>query len=492
MKKFKYILLAILFTSIYGCEDNFLDTEAANSITREQLESTPAANEATLRAIYANLRSFGIGNPARVDVDYGQKGIMAITDMMGQDIVLNNFNWYIFLYNYNGRQQTSSRTNIVWNTYYTAIADANSVINGLRDRNDRTSEEDALLGQALAIKAFSLFNLVRVYSDTYIGNETSPGVPIPDRVDIVSGKGRGTVQDVYDVIIPDLELAVTLLDGYSRDTKQEIDKNVAMAFLANVYLETGNWQGAADNAAGARAGYSLMPGEQYAIDGWDDINNVEWMWGADIDNLTSTTFISFFSHFDSTAGGYGGVGFGFGFKMIDARLYDQIPDTDLRKAAWIDPVDGNPDFPAEEGYIGYANVKFIDQTFFEGDYSYMRAAEMWLVEAEAKARLGDPTAADVLFELVSNRDPGYVKSTNTGMDLVEEIYLQRRIELWGEGVSWFDLKRLKKPLDRSGPGSNHRSFGLVDIPVGGDFFKMQIPQGELNSNPNIGPNDQNP
>ncbi len=492
MKKFKYIFLITITVFLYNCEKDFLDTEPADSISTEQVAATPAANQAILRGIYANLRTNGIGNAARVDVDYGQKGIMAMVDMLGQDMVLNNFNWYIFLYNYNGRQQTSSRTNIVWNTYYTAIADANSVINGLQDKEDRDASEDALLGQALAIKSFALFNLVRFYSDTYIGNESSPGVPIPDRIDF-DGKGRGTVQDVYDQIIPDLESAKTLLASYTRANKQEIDQSVVQGFLAKVYLETGNWQLASDNAAAARSGYTLMPGDQYATDGFDDINNVEWMWGADIDNLTSTTFISFFSHFDSTAGGYGGIGFGFGFKMIEARLYDQIPDTDLRKDAWIDPVAGNPNFPASAGYIGYANTKFIDATgSFEGDYSYMRSAEMYLIEAEAKARLSDPTAADVLFELVSNRDPGYVRSTNTGTDLIEEVYLQRRIELWGEGVSWFDLKRLKKPLDRTGAGSNHRSFGLVDIPVGGDFFKFQIPQGELNSNPNIDVIDQNP
>ncbi|BFP41806.1 RagB/SusD family nutrient uptake outer membrane protein [Flavobacteriaceae bacterium GF1] len=490
MKKFKFLLTLTLIVGLYGCEEDFLDTVPANSISAEQVAATPAANQGILRGIYANLRSTGVGNPTRVDLDYGHKGMMAICDMLGQDIVLNNFNWYIFIYNYNGRQQTSNRTNIVWNTYYTAIADANSIINGLEDKADRSVDEDALLGQALAIRSWSLFNLVRFYSDTYIGNEGSPGVPIPDRIDF-DGKPRGTVQDVYDVIIPGLESAVTLLNGYSRETKQEIDQSVAQGILANVYLETGNWLGAATNAAAARSAYSLMPGEQYAVDGFDDINNVEWMWGADIDNLTSTTFISFFSHFDSTNGGYGGIGFGFGFKMIDARLYEQIPLTDLRRDAWIDPVDGNPNFPESEGYIGYANVKFIDDTFFEGDYSYMRSAEMYLIEAEAKARLGDATAADVLFELVSNRDPGYVRSTNTGMDLVNEVFLQRRIELWGEGVSWFDLKRFNLPLDRSGPGSNHRSFGLIDIEAGGDFFKLQIPQGELNSNPNLGPADQN-
>jgi len=54
------------------------------------------------------------------------------------------------------------------------------------------------------------------------------------------------------------------------------------------------------------------------------------------------------------------------------------------------------------------------------------------------------------------------------------------------------LKRLKKPLDRTGAGTNHRSFGDVDIEIEGDFFRMQIPQGEINSNPNINVGDQNP
>lgn len=485
----KIILILVLVAGFYSCQDDFLDTDPANSISSEQVASTPAANQAILRGIYANLRSTGIGHPVRVDVDYGQKGIMAIADMMAQDIVLDNFNWYIFLYNYDGRQQTSSRTNIVWNTYYTAIADANSIINGLIANEDRNSDEDAILGQALAIRGFSLFNLVRVYSDTFIGNESTPGVPIPDRIDF-EGQERGTVQDVYNQIIPDLETAKSLLDGYARANKQEIDQSVVQGFLANVYLETGNWQLAASNAADAKSNYSLMPGEQYATDGFDNINNIEWMWGADIDNLTSTTFISFFSHFDSTAGGYGGD-FG-GFKKMDARLYDQISESDLRRDAWIDPDEGstNPDF---EGLPALANVKFIDETgAFEGDYSYMRVAEMYLIEAEAKARLGDATSADVLLELAGNRDPEYTLSSNTGMALVEEIYLQRRIELWGEGVSWFDLKRLNRPLNRSGEGSSHRTFGIVDIEAGGDFFKMQIPEGELNSNPQIGPADQNP
>jgi hypothetical protein len=60
----------------------------------------------------------------------------------------------------------------------------------------------------------------------------------------------------------------------------------------------------------------------------------------------------------------------------------------------------------------------------------MRIAEMYLIEAEAKAWMGDATASQALFTLISNRNPAYVKSTATGQTLVNEIYLQRRLELW--------------------------------------------------------------
>ncbi|MEQ3498249.1 RagB/SusD family nutrient uptake outer membrane protein [Tenacibaculum sp. SSH1-16] len=480
MNNLKIFIFLLTLTFSFGCSEEFLDTDPERSISSEQVASASAATEAIVNGIYANLRSSGVGNPARVDVDYGQKAMMAYADMLGHDIVLHNFNWYIFVYNYNGRQQTSSRTNIIWNTYYTAIADANSVIIALDGKVDRTDKENALLGQALAIKSFSLFNLARFYCHTYLGNESDPGVPIPDRVNF-EGNGRGTLQDVYDRIIPDLERAKDLLVGYTRNSKQQIDLSVAQGILANVYLETGDWLKAADNANKARQSYSLMPGTDYASDGFDNINNVEWMWGADIDSQTSSSFVSFFAHFDSTSGGYGGT-LG-GYKKIVPRLYDQIPDTDLRKAAWVDPNNNNTSFP------DYTNLKFVDATgSFEGDYSYMRSAEMYLIEAEAKARLGDASAADVLFELVSNRNPAYTKSTNTGMDLVNEIYLQRRIELWGEGVAWFDLKRFKLPLDRTG----HPSFGNISITPEGDFFRFQIPEGEINSNPKINSSDQNP
>ena len=172
------------------------------------------------------------------------------------------------------------------------------------------------------------------------------------------------------------------------------------------------------------------------------------------------------------------------YKTIDSRLYNSIPDTDERKKVFGDENDN---------VVPYANYKFYDETFFIGDYVYMRAAEMYLIEAEAQARSGNASeAANVLYELVSTRDPGYTKSTKTGNSLVSEIHLQRRIELWGEGFSWLDMKRNGVDLERDYEGSNHSAFGKFNRPISDNQMLFQIPERELDNNVEINDIDQNP
>ncbi len=139
----------------------------------------------------------------------------------------------------------------------------------------------------------------------------------------------------------------------------------------------------------------------------------------------------------------------------------------------------------------YTNQKFIavDNGDSRVDVPLMRNAEMYLIEAEAKARQGqDAAAAQVLYDLVITRDPAYTKSTNTGAALIEEIMTHRRIELWGEGYRFFDLKRLNLPLHRAG---NHQLSlaNIMDIPAGDNLWTWLIPQDELDANPLMVQND---
>lgn len=133
----------------------------------------------------------------------------------------------------------------------------------------------------------------------------------------------------------------------------------------------------------------------------------------------------------------------------------------------------------DDDYRARITSKFSFSTF-EHDIPIIRSPEMILIEAEAKARQGDDDgAATLLYELQLNRDPNAVQSGNTGSDLIEEVLVERRKELYAEiGVEWFDAKRLRRGIPRDG---NHR---LIDSDLQPDDLKffLKIPQDEIDAN----------
>ena len=191
-----------------GCKPEFLDTVPENTISNEQLAKNPTALQAIINGVYANMRTYGIGGDTR-HVDFGHTGVRAGLDMMGHDVTMPFLHWYGFYHNYDAREQTSSRTRIIWNTYYTQVAEVNSIINAIEPTTD-DPDAAALLGQALALRAFFTFNAARIYAHTYIGHENELCIPLPDGASF-DGKPRATVAAVYEKMVADLEGAVTLL-----------------------------------------------------------------------------------------------------------------------------------------------------------------------------------------------------------------------------------------------------------------------------------------
>jgi starch-binding outer membrane protein, SusD/RagB family len=175
-------------------------------------------------------------------------------------------------------------------------------------------------------------------------------------------------------------------------------------------------------------------------------------------------------------------------KAINSLLYNQISPTDVRAKMWVKaPTAANTLVPPGGVRVPYHVQKFRlpanPSTSTMGDIPYMRAAEMFLIEAEALARQGkDNEASKVLFDLVSKRDAAYVQSAKTGAALIEEIIFNRRIELWGEGFRFTDLKRLNQPLNRNGANHNPAVAVVFDIPAGDPQWEFLIPIREINAN----------
>jgi hypothetical protein len=255
-------------------------------------------------------------------------------------------------------------------------------------------------------------------------------------------------------------------------------------------LQMEDWANAATYANKARTGYAPMTTGQY-LAGFSSITNPEWMWGMQVINDQSTILASFFSHVDVTVFGYAQAGNQ--QKKITKALYDQIPASDVRKSVFTAPGAGggtNPDYNQRK-------FRVADPSSWAADYLFMRAGEMYLIEAEALARQNqDPQARTVLETLVKARNAAYSAAGFSGAALVNEVLLQRRIELWGEGFSLLDIKRLKTGLNRPTGAGNHGAPNLnpniVTMPDQDPRFLMKIPQREIDANESMTTADQNP
>jgi hypothetical protein len=120
----------------------------------------------------------------------------------------------------------------------------------------------------------------------------------------------------------------------------------------------------------------------------------------------------------------------------------------------------------------------------------IRASEMYLIEAECEAELGNYTIAqEALFKIQERSNARYQKSNATGQELIDEVLMERRKELFGEGFRWNDIKRRSLDVVREGDHWAKFNFGPNDP----DYYRLTfpIPQSEIDANDKISQNEQN-
>ena len=239
--------------------------------------------------------------------------------------------------------------------------------------------------------------------------------------------------------------------------------------------------------------------------GMSDIEDHSWMWGilvAETDRTVTTGICNWPSHMGSLNYGYASVG---AWRRINVRLYDAIPATDVRKGWFLDENATSPNLNAEQaayvaeaGCYPYTQVKFgcyNDETYTStnaNDIPLMRVEEMYLILAEAQAMAGDPAAGAATLQnfVTTYRDAAYVCNATTDVNVQDAVWMQRRIELWGEGFSYFDLMRLNKGVDRRGAG--FEAAYTYNIPAGDPALIYRLPKAEIEGNALISDAQNNP
>lgn len=498
---FTLLVCSVLFSN---CSKDFInDVRPTDSATPEEVFASSSTVRSYFNGIYRQMRNQwvsidqSVGSTSNADT-YGYVSVLLARGVKGTDIVMPYSNWYHFDYQHANREPVYRRVSFTWYFFYELINQTNTLIDGVQTSSTIPDEEkNALLAEARALRAFFYFELIREFQFNIMKDPGAPGIPIytsPTTIENLEGKSRGTIQQVFDQINGDIEYALQHL-GSARQGKDQVNINVAWGMAARIYLEQERWEEAADAAQNAIEGLRL-DAEGY-LDNYGGLVSPEVIWG--FFQTTQTGGQSLYygtpsSFFEMTGEGYDAF-------WISAEFASHFTDTDVRNTFYIytdDPQ--SPDYLATNKFGTSTGEKIPLISGKDGDWktidfnesvNLMRVGEMYLIRAEALARLDNGNAASVLLDLQQNRDPQAVESGNTGADLIEEILLERRKELYGElGIDWLDAKRLQRSIDRS--NSNHPQPFDFFIPANDPVFNLKIPQSEIQANSSLTSADQNP
>ncbi len=515
-----YLLMASATLLAASCNDideqDYSGSRLSTAELNRTVESVPERIEASFAGMFNLLGKPGAGGNTDVADDFGLISSFISLDAEGADLSFadNGYNWF------SPADELTSRTANYRNPYlryvipYRQIGIANEVI---ASYPAETTDANALqhIAQARAMIAYDYMQLAPYFQFNYTEHADEPCVPIiyGDSVDATQNP-RATVREVYKVVMDNLNYAVEHLEGFERSSKMYIDQNVAYGLRARAHLIMGNWAEAAADAEKAMEGYTPATAEEVRIQAFDDISEHNWIWGFDVTlpmtqafgqatYCTPAAWLSAFSG-NGYAAATGNV------PVINKLLYDKIPATDVRHGWWLDANMHSPNWSeltwgdakgdaiaslvTDDGnkiaFYPYASIKFgmqdgVGNTNNVSDFPLMRVEEMILIQAEGLARSGnEELARNVLENFVRNyRDPSY-SSTNHRLSLLDEIWFQRRVELWGEGFFTGDAKRLGKPIVRfhGGKASNFPAAYQFNIEANDGWLNMRFPDSELDNN----------
>jgi hypothetical protein len=453
MKKiFKYGLLSAMAITMISCGDEFLERPAdqgSASLTSAQLEDAsavdPAVGDALMGGVYSLTFTTRTGGTSGHD-DFGHKSYDIFSDMLSSDLALSQsvYGWYrASITEYQAPTDfTFADNRQVWRYYYRIVRGCNEVIDGLggMDVVPESAANKAVMGQAKALRAHSYYYLTQFYQKSYDASEEI--LPIYYSATELNGP-KVAASVIYDLIEADLTDAISLLDGFERDNKTQINKTVAQGIYAYVLGARGTDYPKAYAMAKAAitGGYTLMSDTEIT-GGFNNVNTSGWMWGVDLNDEIGLGLVSWWGQMDYYSYSYPAFG---DSKSIDAGLFDAIPANDFRKAQFnVSPGTATHLMPLNKFYDS-DRTRYGSSRIVKADYVYMRVAEMHLLAAEFAAfSNNDGQAKTELKAVVSQRvpDASYIDGLS-GQQLKNEIYLQTRIELWGEGKSYLAMKRNK-------------------------------------------------
>ena len=507
-----------------SCVDETEPTKFAN---QSQVNASSAATEALAYAMpmYFNNVDQDALDTYNWHAVFGYGSMAIIRDMQTNDRSIGSkYNaHYLWAAADKSMDYDNFRMKYIWSYYYGFVLTANKVLQAIDIKNCDDNQK-GYYGTALAFRAMLYLDLARTYeflpNDAINGkndkgndvtNLTVPIVLETTSEDDARNNPRATREEMFKFILSDLDKAEEYIKFSPFNGDQTFPHlDCVYGLKARLYMWVEDYANAAKYARlaideAANNGVGLMTEEEClnTKTGFNDIS--KWMWGTQMtseDRAVTTGIVNWTSWMtNEQTFGYAGVG---ATCMIDAKLYSKISDTDFRKLEFVGPngpVKGQK-FCSTAAYANYgiydfsallapySSIKFRPNEGEADDYKtacataipVMRVEEMYLIEAEATAHTDAAKGKELLTAFMKTRDPQYSFAGTSTQAVVDECFLQKRIELFGEGQIFFDYKRLNKPVDRTYENNNWPTTAQLKTTTRPAWMNWPISINEVNNN----------
>lgn len=488
MKKFKLITVLsglLLGWVMWSCSDSFIDVKPSEKITIEDLTeyNNNDGAKSFITSIYSkyldyDMSSFSWIGLTSITTDNADKGSDP-GDTGGDKDILDALEW----------TATTGAVLQVWQASFKVVNRANQALQVLPELDGADADlRERLAGEAKFLRAFTYFNLVRLYG----------GVPIVNRVpeagneeDDAMLEARKSIAEVYQFIEQDLLEASEVLpekSAYGAADRGRATVGAAHALLAKVYLYQEKWQEAVDQTDLVN-GYSLTPdyADIFQESGENNQESIFEIQGKGGDGEPGI------QQYSQVQGPRGTGGWGWGFNTPSQNLVDAFAnENDLvrRDATIIRTGSGGTLYdgrPVEDTWQNpYYNYKAYAPTFLGDSYTevnirYLRYAEILLIKAEALNELGRTTEALIPLNEVRSR-VNLPKVTSTDQQEVRKaIWKERRLELAMEHDRWFDIVRTGQAQQAMAADGKTFEVGKHEVfPIPDSFIRETDGRAEQN------------
>ncbi len=413
----------------------------------------------------------------------------------------------------------STNTDIksVYGALYMLIGRCNFLLEGIADIESGIANDDdyqklqQYKGEAHFARALAYSELVKMFCKDYdiaTANENLGVVLVASYWNATEMK-RATLQESYNFILKDLDLARAYLDD--NDDANNVyynqpyfTKYTVEALYSRVYLYMDNAEKAIEHSSNVieSGKFALANVNEYNYYGSSSINNYQYMWL--YDSSEEVIFKVGFQGPNSFGGALGTIFLNYsaatGYKpdYVPAQwALDEFSSTDLRKSAIFSTLTTSHthkmSWPLLIKY--YGNQSFISayNRYHMSMPKIFRLSEQYLIRAEAYAMSGKySAAAEDITTLRKARYSSYGSTSITASNWLDVINVERMKELYMEGFRLNDLKRWKKGFTRKAQSNSVNPGDNIIIEADNPLFVWPIPQHELDiPGANIEPNESN-